>query len=138
MAYQGYLIKIGNDVFPHKYIIAESYKVKPNQRLDLDSTRNANGVLQRKVLTHMPSTVEFQIGQGFPTFTDDVLEECMGIIRSNFANASERKVPITFYCPDTNDYKTETAYMPDPEYTIARMDGDHVYYSSFTFKFIGY
>ena len=43
MAYKGYLIKIGNYIFPLSMIKAESYKAT-NYGQDLDSTRDVNGI----------------------------------------------------------------------------------------------
>lgn len=136
--YQGYLFKLGGDVFPVKYIIASTYKVSPNKRQDLNSTRTATGVLDRHVLNHMPSTVEFQISGDNDTLNDVSLEACMSFIRSHYTVAKERKVKATFFCPDTNDYKTEDMYMPDIDFPIYKADESHVYYDDVTLKFIGY
>ena len=49
MAYRGYLIKAGSYTIPFKYITASTFKCGI-QGQDLDSTRNANGILKRDAL----------------------------------------------------------------------------------------
>ena len=60
MAFNGYLFKIGETIFPLKYVFAKSYTITPNRRQDIDPFRNANGRLQRNVVEHMPSTIEIK------------------------------------------------------------------------------
>ena len=47
MSFNGYLMEMGGQRFPHKYIYKESYKVTPSARLDLDPFRNTEGWLMR-------------------------------------------------------------------------------------------
>ena len=54
MAFQGYLIKVGNYPIPLTYMKLESYKSAPDQRQDLDSFRDADGYLHRTVLPQGP------------------------------------------------------------------------------------
>ena len=46
MAFKGWLIKFGNTVLPNKYL--EKYKSTPNQRLELDASRDATALLHRQ------------------------------------------------------------------------------------------
>ena len=55
MAFSGYLIKFtaANGTvteFPITYIRYETYKATPNQRMDLDPTRDTTGLLHRNAL----------------------------------------------------------------------------------------
>ena len=48
MAFKGWLIKFGNTVLPNKYL--EKYKSTPNQRLELDASRDATTVRHRRII----------------------------------------------------------------------------------------
>jgi len=134
MAYNGSLISIGADNFPLKYVFKESYKVAPNRRQDIDSTRNANGILVRNVLDHTASTISFSTK---PMWNDE-LAELMSFLRNHYSVEKEKKLIITYYCPDLDDYKTGEFYIPDIEFPIYRVESKRIFYSSFTLEFIEY
>ena len=52
MAYSGYLFKFGNYTFPNKYILWDTFETNPNQRQDLDSYTDANGLTHRNAISH--------------------------------------------------------------------------------------
>lgn len=136
MAFNGYLLKMGADIFPLSFVYKESYKVVPNRRQDLDSNRNANGKLQRNVLDHMPSTISFQTK---PMYNND-LDKMMSFIRSHYSVEKEKKVILEYFCPDINDYKTGEFYVPDIEYVINMVDlkNNRILYNGFQLEFIEY
>ena len=136
MAFNGYLLKMGADIFPLSFVYKESYKVAPNRRQDLDSGRNANGVLERTVLEHMPSTISFQAK---PMYNKD-LNAMMSFIRSHYSVEKEKKVVLEYYCPDIDDYKTGEFYMPDIEFVINMVDleDNRILYNGFQLEFIEY
>lgn len=136
MAFNGYLLKMGADIFPLSFVYKESYKVAPSRRQDLDSGRNANGVLERNVLDHMPSTISFNAKPMWNT----ELNTMMSFIRSHYIVEKEKKVILEYYCPDIDDYKTGEFYVPDIEYTINMVDTEKkaILYNGFTLEFIEY
>lgn len=140
MAFDGGLIYLYNsttkqyDNIPLSYMFKESYKVVPNRRQDMDSGRNADGVLERNVLGHTASTIEFQT----PPTWNVTIANLMQLIRSHYTNETEKKLNIRYYCPDINGYKTGDFYMPDIEYPIMRVDGNKIFYNNITFEFIEY
>lgn len=133
--YQGYLFKIGMSELPMKYFKEKTFKAKPNQRQDLNSFRNARGRMTRHVVENMPSKMEIQTIDGL---VNDEIEEIMSIIRNNYLNEAERKVSVTMFCQDINDYKTEEMYMVDPEFVVKDYNENRIKYQAFTLKFIGY
>ena len=134
MAFSGYLIKIGNyDTFFNSYIVASSYKVS-KKIIDIDSYRDASGILRRNAMEHKSYTIEFNL----KPLNSTRLETVMSAIRSNFSVANERKLSVTFYVPEDNIYVTTDCYMPDIEYTINHLESSVVKYDSVTLKFIGY
>lgn len=136
MAFNGYLLKMGADIFPLSFVYKESYKVSPNRRQDLDSGRNANGVLERNVLDHMPSTISFQTK---PMWNNE-LDEMMSFIRGHYSVEKEKKVLLEYFCPDINGYKTGEFYVTDIEYPINMVDLDNnrILYNGFSLEFIEY
>ena len=61
MAYQGYHIKFSdNTTLPYNYMSHGSYQSTPNQRMDLDSYRDGNGILHRTALPHTATKIEWE------------------------------------------------------------------------------
>ena len=136
MAFNGYLLKLGADIFPLSFVYRNTYTVTPNRRQDLDSLRNADGVLERTVLDHMPSTISFQVK---PMYNKD-LNELMSFIRNHYSNEKEKKLVGEYYCPDIDDYKTGEFYVPDISFPIDMVDVENrrILYREFQLEFIEY
>lgn len=135
MAFNGVLLQIGSSEIV-KFVKQDSYKISPAQRQDLDSFVNANGVLERNVLPHRRSKIEINT---IP-MDNTKMAELWGIINANFISESERKVPLTYYRQDIDDYASGSFYIPDPQFPINRIDRKNkkIYYDSMTLKFIEY
>lgn len=136
MSFNGYLLKSGDDNFPLQYVYKESYKITPNRRQDLDPYRDANGKLHRNTLSHTASTIQLQTK---PMWNDE-FDTLMSWIRSHYSNSQEKKIPFSYYCPDTNSYSSGDFYVPDIEMTMDRVDTTHnkIFYLSATIEFIEY
>lgn len=136
MAYNGFLLKIGQSVIPLSFIFKESYNVTPNRRQDIDPFRDANGLLNRTVVPHMVTTINFNTK---PMWNDE-MERLTRLIRENYLDEKQKKVSLTYFCPDINDYKTGEFYIPDLEFTILRIDNNanKILYGSMTIEFIEY
>lgn len=132
MAYSGYLISISDYQIPLRYINEVSYKCTFST-LDLDSTRNANGILKRNAVLQVPHC-------SFETrpLTNVVLMDLWSNIRSRYTNELEKKVSASVYVPETDSYISGSFYIPDTEITIHHINGNTVYYNPVTFEFIGY
>ena len=114
MAYEGYLVQIGNYKIPMKFIQAENYTVTLNSQ-DLDSYQDANGNLQRTALNNFVPKVEFQTR---PMLTRDQMNELFSNIRANYTNAVERRSTAKIYIPELDYYVTQSVYLSDPEFSI--------------------
>ena len=136
MAFTGSLLRISGDNFPLKYVFKESYKVPPNRRQDLDPYRDANGLLHRNTLAHTATTIQFQTK---PMWNDD-FDKMMNFIRSRYTNTKEKKLTLTYFSPDINNYMQGTFYMPDVEYNMDLVDtvNNKIFYLSTTLEFIEY
>lgn len=140
MSFSGYLVKndsmSDDDIIKlHTFIVDESYHVS-KKPFDLDPERDGNGVLKRNVLDNISYTVNFNIRR----VNNTQLQEFLNLIRSHYTVAKERKLPLTFYNPETDDYITHDFYMVDPDFNIERIDRKlgEVYYRPTQIKFIGY
>lgn len=134
MAYQGYLIKVGDYKIPHSMIRANTYQAYRNGQ-DLDSFRNGNGELNRTALEHFVIKIEFET---IAMLTDDEFGDLMSNISSNYINKTEKKLVVSAYIPELNNYITQEAYMPDVKPTIYFADGSKVQYNPIRLAFIGY
>ena len=133
--YNGYLVKVNGTVFPMKYIAEKSYIVHPDQRLDLDSERDATGVLHRSVVSHMPNKIEFTT---LP-LNNTAVAEVPRITRLGPSNRS-RDVTLELYNPETDGYETARCYIPNLDYTIDWIDNEKkvIHYSPIRYAFIEY
>lgn len=133
--YNGYLVKVNGTVFPMKYIAEKSYIVHPDQRLDLDSERDATGVLHRSVVSHMPNKIEFT---SLPLNNAEVAEVTR-ITRLGPSNRS-RDVTLELYNPETDGYETARCYIPNLDYTIDWIDNEKkvIHYFPIRYAFIEY
>ena len=126
MAYAGYIVKVGSYTIPNSYIAYESYKISPNQVMDLDSGRDTTGVLHRNVLSHTATKIEFNT----PDFIrNDAWNTLWTNISSQFSRGVDaadrqrwRTASVNYYNPLTDGYETKTCYMPDPQLNIAWVD----------------
>lgn len=137
MAFAGFLLRVGNyEIDGTRYINWSKYNVTRNIQ-DLDSYRDANGVLHRNALAHVPLKVEFETRENL---TNTEMGDFFGSIRSNFTSEVERKATVTLYVPELDDYVTQEMYMPDPQFKIKRIEPgtDVIHYESVRVAFIGY
>lgn len=135
MGYSKFLIKVGNYTIPSdKYIKASSYSVTRNIQ-DLDSYRDANGVLHRNALSHVPNKVEFET---LPMLTNMQISELFKNIADNYVLPKERKANVTLYVPELDSYVTQDMYMADPQFSIYSNSNGIIRYNAVRIAFIGY
>ena len=134
MAYSGYLIKIGDfEITGEKYIKYSSYSVVRKVQ-DLDSYRDANGVLHRNALQHTPIVVSFETRN----LNNTELALFLGNIQANYLNELERSVLATVYVPETDSYTSQQKYLAEPEPKIRQINNDVIIYEPLKISFIGY
>ncbi len=131
--YSGFLLKIGNEIFNMKYIKEKTYKGYVSVQ-DLDSYRDANGLLHREALSHVPIKCEFET---IP-LNNEQYEQIMDMIRRNYINELERKVTITAFILEYNGYVTQDAYMAEPQPQIQTIKDNKIQYAPLRISFIGY
>ena len=138
MAFSGYLIKVGSHAveIPLKYMRAETYSVTPNQRLEWSAERDVTGVLHRETTPNMPPKIEFNT----PLMTNKEIKALNTILSNAYSNATERKLSVNYYDPESDSYKTHDCYMPDVHYEIRNVDAVNnvINYEELRYAFIGY
>ena len=136
MAFNGYLMEMGGQKFPHKYIYKESYKVTPSARLDLDPFRNTEGWLMRNVLEHTATKISFQVK---PMWNVEHAQ-MWAFLRSHYVTPHERKLRIVYYRPDTDDYAGGDFYIPDftPQMDLVDEAHNRILFLSYELSFIEY
>lgn len=131
------------DAFPLKYMFKESYKGAMEVQ-DLDSTVNANGVLERTTLDHTRYTIEFAT----PPMWNNDMNKLSKFFNDHYVNKKQRKVKVRFYKNETDSYvdsytldgKTHDCYfyVATPSFSVNRVDGDKILYNSMTYNLIQY
>jgi hypothetical protein len=128
------VFKFGNADFTY-LIRAESYDITPNARQDLDSYRDADGVLQRTALSHTATTVEFDVKM----LREPQMRKLMDAITGSYINYNERDAQCTYYDPETGKLKTGHFYIDSNlKFGLyAVWNGEKVYKETH-FKFVEY
>lgn len=134
MAYNGYLIKVGNYRIPHKYIAAETYQVT-NYGQDLDSYQDTDGVLHRTALAHQAPKVEFETRN---MLDDEQMWDLLDNIKKNYTDAVEKKASVEVYIPELHKYVTNDMYMADFSPKIYLASDREIKYQNTRMAFISY
>lgn len=126
MAYAGYLIKVGGWEFPLQHIRYDTYKITPNQRIDLDSTVTTSGYLWRQVLQHTRTKVEFDMPMMGMAEQQDIMSHIRAAWTAN-GTYQQRECSVEYYDMETDSYKTMNCYMPDIDWKIRNINNTSPY-----------
>lgn len=134
--FAGYLLKTGNVIFPLKYIAYESWETTPNQREEIkayrdDNTRN----LTRVTAQGKKSKITFSTRDNL---TLEQKIEIQNFFTSHEVSAEERKIQITFWNDEDNDYKTGYFYRPNTSFKIAHITEDNIFYKALKIELVEY
>lgn len=136
MAFEGYLLKSGNDIFPHKYIQFSSWETTPNQREEIKAYRDDNTRdLTRVTAAGRKTAIVFK--------TRDNLNlnekmEIQNFFTSHETNAAERKIPLTFWNDESNSYQTGYFYRPNIKFPIMSISGNNIVYAAIQIDLVEY
>lgn len=114
MAFDGWVLKINDKKFPMNIIAFESYKVTPNQTMDLDPYRDASGTLHRNVLEHKATSIEFS--------THNMHERELESIRWAITDDVRAKCNVQYWNPTKGIYESGEFYMADIALDIINVD----------------
>lgn len=139
MAFEGYLIYIGDDEVPfsNEYIFKETFHISPGKRQDVNSGLNNNYVLRRNVAAHTRTTIEWSAP---PQIDNITMVKICNQFTSKYISELERKVKIKYYVPSSDSYKQGYFYLADPEYVIKSIDEikKKVFYATIKFSLVEY
>lgn len=133
MAYEGYLLVLGDWEFPQKYIAADTYSAYPNMQ-DVDPWTDADGFSHRNPVKLKALKVEFET-RAMLTNTD--FANIMQNIRSQYISSIGRMLNVTAYIPEYDDYVTQKAYFADFQPKMYGTYNEIIHYDPIRFAFIG-
>ena len=133
MAYQGFLLKLGNYTFPQNCINPESYSAYVNMQ-DVDAWTDTEGYLHRDAVNLKALKVEFETKA---MLTNEEFSTIMSNIQKNYTVEKARQLQITAYIPETDSYVTQTGYMADFQPQMYGTYGGVIHYNPIRLAFIG-
>lgn len=136
--FQGYLLKFGGTLFPHKYL-AQDPVFTPCQRTEAEAYRDANNDLHRVTIDNHKTKFELTT---LPITLEEKLE-IEAAMQAGVVSAVERKYYITYWNDDplsdgANDYRTGYFYLADVSYTHRSITASTIIYESIKYTFIEY
>ncbi len=131
-----YLIRFGNEWFPHDLLAEDGYSVTPNRRTELEAFRDADIELHRVTSPNFKTSITLTT---CPMCRSDK-ERLQRIINAagSMINETERKVSVTYWNEEENTYKTGMFYMTDPTYAVRGYFGGERWYKPITYELIEY
>ena len=130
--YKGYLIKFGSTIMPNGYF--SEYSSTPNQRMESDAQRDQLGDLHRTTLPHSKTSISFSTH----ILSLDEKINFQNIINNAMTNSLQRRVPVTYWNDETNNYYTGVFYIPDIEYQVMDANSTTIMYNPITVELIEY
>lgn len=130
------LFKFG-DVSFKGLIRAESYNITPNARQDLDSYRDAQGILRRTALSHTATVIEFDVKM----LKEKEMSDLLTAMRNAYINQNERDAFCTYFDPETGNWNKSGHFYLDSNFKVslyALWERDGVVYNETHFKFVEY
>lgn len=144
--FKGYLLRFGdspNGELPLHFLEMSSYEVNPNQRIEKEAFRDANGNLHRSTIPNHKTKITFTT----KPINNNQKKDLFNIFNTGRDDSpnktqryNERMYYIRYWDVETDEYKTGEFYMVDPTYKILRIDStkELVYYEPIKYTFIQY
>ena len=132
--FQGYLLKFGNTILPHKYIQLDTYQSIPNQRIELSAYRDSNTDLHRVTSQNYKTTIKFDT---MPLTLEQKID-LQTKMQAGLVNATERKYQVNYWNDEDNQYDTKYFYIPDVAFPIHSITENDIRYNPVSFEFIQY
>ncbi len=129
-----FLIKFGSKELPNSFLTDDGYVTTPNQRTELEAYRDADIKLHRTTSPEYKTSIQLT----FCPMSQSDKELLQNIIRTDMENEIERKVSVTYWNEETNDYKDGEFYISDVTYATLGFFGGEKWYKSFTCQLTEY
>lgn len=136
--FQGYLLKATKtgQVFPHQYIVADSFSSTPNQREELKAYRDDNTRNLTRVTAYGKKSV-FSFTTRDNLHLKDI-EAIQNFFNTNEEDAAQRKISLEYWDDELLTYKTGTFYRPNLAFPKRRITSNDIIYKAITLEFIEY
>lgn len=137
MAFKGYLIKNADnsEVLKGKWIERSTYLATPDQRVEIEAYRDDyTQDLERVTSPGLKSKIVFK------TCPMDLAEKTKFITFFNNAMVDrlQRKVHLTYWNDDVNEYDTGYFYYPDRTWPVKDYTSDNILYDSLEIQLVEY
>ena len=126
--YQGWDIKTPKGILPASFIFKEGLEQTPNQIMDLDPRRTAEGLLVRNILPYKVTSIR-------------ITTVPMGLSKKKEFQSyfpSRETIEIEYWNEETNDYRKGKFYIPDVTWKRYGKINGEPYYLSTVYELIGY
>ena len=114
MSFAGWILKVNGMVFPTHLIAFESYKITPNQIMDLDPYRDADGLLHRNELPHTVTSIEFS--------TTHLRSRDVDKLNTFLTHENRVKCEVEYWNPITSSYDSGMFYITDIPYEMVNVN----------------
>lgn len=136
MAFLGYLLKTGNTIFPHKYIDTESWDTTPNRREEIKAYRDDNTRdLTRVTAAGRKTDITFTTRDGLHLAEK---QEIQKFFTDHEIDADERKIQLTYWNDESNEYKTGYFYRANMQFSIKQIKDDDIIYKATKIELVEY
>lgn len=119
MAFQGWIIKFGDQEFPIHYIAPSSYTVVPEKRTILAEYLDMENTMHYEIHPSRKTVVEFTTKMGLHLKDVEKIQE---VIRAGMVNEIESRYTVRVWNPYTLSYKTMEAKLDDIKYPMRKVD----------------
>lgn len=138
--FKGYLFGkgSGNSVtpFPNRYIALESWSSTPNQREEIKAYRDDNTrELTRVTAQGKKSVFSFKTRKYLHLADKQAIQT---FFTSSESDPNQRKIQLTFWNEENNDYATGYFYRPNMPFKIYKITEDDIIYDEMSFELIEY
>lgn len=138
MAWAGYFLKATatNQIFPNKYIAAESWDSNPNNREEVKAYRDENTRdLVRVTAAGRKSALQFSTRENLHLKDKMAVQAFFTAAESD---SDQRKINLQFWNDETNDYQTGDFYRPNTTFKIKKATENDLIYDSITIDLVEY
>ena len=136
--FNGYLLRAvaTNQIFPHEYILFNTWETTPNQREEIKAYREENSRdLHRFTADGEKSTIKFELR---PSLHLADIERIDAWFKNAEISAKERKIEVEFWDDDLHMYRSIVCYQPNPKFKIIRIEANDIIYAQKTVELIEY
>lgn len=136
--FNGYLLKAvaTGQIFPHEYILYNTWETTPNQREEIKAYREENSRdLHRFTAEGKKSTIKFDIR---PSLHLADIEAIDNWFKNAELDAEQRKIEVEFWDDDRHMYRSIVCYQPNPKFKIMRIERHDIIYAGRTIELIEY